>query len=47
MINFIILIAKYCLFASNYKMLRLTSEGFFLNCYMKERKEAEHFIGLA
>ena len=45
MINFIILIAKYSLFASKYKMLRLTSA--FFNYYMKERKEAEHFIGLA
>ena len=37
MINFIILIAKYWIFASKYKMQRPSSEGFFLNITRKKR----------
>ena len=45
MINFIILIAKYWIFASKYKMQRPSSEGFLK--ILHERKGTEHFIALA
>ena len=45
MINYIILIAKYCIFASTYKMQRPTVEGFRKTLH--QRKEAEHYIALA
>ena len=45
MISFIILIVKYWIFASKYKMQRPTSEGFLQISH--ERKETEHFIALA
>ena len=45
MINFIILIAKYWIFASKYKMQRRTSEGFLR--ILHERKDTEHDIDLA
>ena len=44
MINFIILIAKYWIFASKYKMQRPSSEGFLK--VLHERKETEHYIAL-
>ena len=40
MINLIILIAKYWIFASKYKMKRPSSEGFLK--ILHERKETEH-----
>ena len=45
MIDFIILIAKYCIFAPKYKMQRLTVEGFLK--ILHQRNEAEHYIALA
>ena len=39
MTNFIILIAKYWIFASKYKMQRPSSEGFFEKYYTKEKKQ--------
>ena len=45
MMNFIILIAKYCIFASKYKMQRPTFESFLKTLH--QRKEAEHYIALA
>ena len=45
MINFIILIAKYWIFASKYKMQRPFSEGFLK--ILHERKETEQYIALA
>ena len=42
MINFIILIAKYWIFASKYKKQRPSSEGFLK--VLHERKETEHYI---
>ena len=45
MINFTILIAKYWIFASTYKMQRPPSEG--LLKILHERKETEHYIALA
>ena len=43
--NFIILIAKYCICASKYKMQRQTDEGFLKSLH--KGKEAEHYIALA
>ena len=45
MINLIILIAKYSIFASKYKMQRPTVEGLLKTFH--QRKEAEHYIALA
>ena len=45
MMNFIILIAKYCICASKYKMQRQTDEGFLKSLH--KGKEAEHYIALA
>ena len=44
MINFIILIAKYWILASKYKMQRPSSEGFLK--VLHERKETEQYIAL-
>ena len=46
-INFSILIAKYWIFASKYKMQRPTSEFFFFKKILHERKVTEHYIALA
>ena len=43
--NFIILIAKHCIFASKYKMQRPTVESFVKTLH--QRKEAEHYIASA
>ena len=43
--NFIILKAKCCIFASKYKMQRPTVESFLKTLH--QRKEAEHYIALA
>ena len=43
--NLIILIAKYCIFASKYKMQRPTFMGFLKTLH--QRKEAKHYIALA
>ena len=45
MMNFIILIAKYCISASKYKMQRPTVESFLKALH--QRKEAGHYIALA
>ena len=45
MINLIILIAKYWIFTSKYKMQRPSSEGFLK--ILHERKETEQYIALA
>ena len=45
MMKFIILIAKYCIFASKYKWQRPTVESFLKTLH--QRKEAEHYIALA
>ena len=45
MMNFIIFIAKYCIFSSKYKMQRPTFESFLKTLH--QRKEAEHYIALA
>ena len=39
MINFIILLAKYWIFASKYKVQRPSSEVFFKKKYTKEKKQ--------
>ena len=46
MIDFIILIAEYWIFASKHKMQRPSSEGFFIKI-LHERKKTEHYIALA
>ena len=43
--NFIILIAKHCIFAPKYKMQRSTFESFLKTLH--QRKESEHCIALA